>query len=256
MTGDPFLDRLLATLAADPQVEGVVLCGSSAQRERRDAYSDHDVLVITAPGTPEDYRTDLSWLPGHEDLLLSFRETAHGLKALYRSGLVVEFAVFDRGEFAGCVLNHYEVALDRGGIAETAARVAERSLVPRPVDPLAELRHVLALVVIADGRARRGERLSAGVFLRAYAAEHVLRLVRPFLPAGPLDALDPWRRVEQADPGFGALLDAALARPVDEVPLALLDVLDAWLPGRWDDYPAGEVAAVRELLGRDAPHGG
>ena len=36
-----------------------------------------------------------------EQIAFWFRETAHGLKVLYRTGLLVEFAVFDRGEFAG-----------------------------------------------------------------------------------------------------------------------------------------------------------
>jgi hypothetical protein len=253
VTGDAFLDRLIATLAADPLVEGLVLCGSSAQRARRDAYSDHDWLLVTASGTQETYRTDLSWLPDHDHLLLAFRETAHGLKGLYRSGLVVEFAVFDRAEFDGCVLNHYEVVIDRGGIAQAAERIAARSLAPRPTDPLIELRHVLALIVIADGRARRGERLSAGVFLRAYAAEHLLRLARLFLPDGPLDALDPWRRVERADPTLARILDDALARPVDEAGLALLEVLTTWLPAHWPDFPRTEVDAVRAMLERPAP---
>ena len=102
---DPFIDALIAQLEADPAVLGLVLAGSSAEPHRRDRWSDHDFLVITQDGTPEAYRTDLSWLPFAEDIGFSFRETAHGLKVLYRSGLFIEFAVFDRSEFAGCALN-------------------------------------------------------------------------------------------------------------------------------------------------------
>lgn len=200
-TADPFLDALVARAEADPQVLGLVLCGSSAQVERRDAWSDHDFLLITADGTPESYRTDLAWLPDHEGIALSFRETAHGLKVLYRSGLLVEFAVFDLAEFAGCALNHYAVVLDRAGIAAVAEAVHARSVAPRAVDRLAEFRLVLCLLYVGFGRARRGEVLSAGMFVRGFAVEHLLRLVADTLPAErrpPLDALDPWRRFEQA----------------------------------------------------------
>ncbi|MDQ5975545.1 MAG: hypothetical protein QG661_2754, partial [Actinomycetota bacterium] len=82
---DPFVDTLIATAEADPHVVGLVLAGSSAQPWRRDRWSDHDFLMITADGTPERYRTDLSWLPDNEQIAFWFRETAHGLKVLYRT---------------------------------------------------------------------------------------------------------------------------------------------------------------------------
>ena len=249
---DPFLGRLAENLSADPRVVGLVLAGSSAEPERRDQWSDHDFLVITHDGTPEDFRTDLSWLPDHEALAYSFRETPHGLKALYRSGLLVEFAVFDRAEFAGCVLNHYAVAIDRGGISELAAQVRGRSITPSPIDRLTEFRNLLSLVYIATGRARRGERLSANVFLRAYATEHLLRLMRDLLPEASrvqLDDLDVWRRFETADPALAGSIDGALALPVEQAALELLDLADRELPARWPDYPTAETSLIRGLLG-------
>ena len=249
---DPFIRRLIEAAEADPDVVGLVLAGSSAETGRRDEWSDHDFLVITQDGTPERYRTDLAWLPDPDEIAFSFRETPHGLKALYRSGLMAEFAVFDRVEFAGCALNHYDVAVDKGGIAEAAAQVMERSMVPRPVDRRAEFRNVLSIIYIATGRARRGERLSANVYVRAYATEHLLRLVRDLLPAADrpeLDSLDVWRRFEEVDPDLGADLDLALARPVEEAARTLLDLVDRELAVRWPDYPADETRLIRTLLG-------
>lgn len=263
---DPFLDALVRGLSADPQVVGLVLAGSSAETSRRDRWSDHDFLVITADGTPEGYRTDLSWLPQGErlpsgdTLAFWFRETPHGLKALYRSGLLLEFAVFDRAEFAACALNHYAVAIDRGGITELArdvhARTAARSAAEAaslPAEPLAQLRALLSLVYIGTGRARRGERLSANVFVRDYATAHLLRLLRAVvLDDGPataaLDDLDPWRRFEQTAPALAAAIDGALALPVDEAGPALLRVADAALRQGWAAYPADETALVLDLL--------
>ena len=249
---DPFVATLVATAEADPEVVGLVLAGSSAQPWRRDQWSDHDFLMITADGTQERYRTDLSWLPDNEQIAFWFRETAHGLKVLYRTGLLVEFAVFDRGEFAGCGLNHYDVAIDRGGIAELAEAIQARSLAPRTVDRPAELRNFLCLVYIATGRARRGELLSASVFVHYYALEHLLVLLRDLLPPDQcdgLDALDVWRRFETADPSLGAALGDAVSRPVEEAARALTDVADRELRVRWDGYPAAETQVVRDLLG-------
>jgi hypothetical protein len=249
---DPYVSALLRRAEDDPDVVGLVLCGSSAEVARRDQWSDHDFLMITADGTPERYRTDLSWLPDSDAIAFSFRETAHGLKALYTSGLMVEFAVFDQDEFAGCALNHYRVALDRGGIAEIASRVHERSMRPRDTDGVAEFRLFLSLIYIGTGRARRGELLSANVMIRAYATEHLIRVARDQLPdprTTRLDDLDTWRRFETADPELARRLDAALALPIEQAAQSLLDAADAHLPGIWLDYPAADSATVRRLLG-------
>ena len=245
---DPFLTELITGLSADSRVVGLVLAGSSAERERRDRWSDHDFLVITEDGTPEQLRTDLSWLPHADDLVFSFRDTPHGLKALYPSGLLLEFAVFDRTEFASCALNHYEVVIDTGGIAEAAAAIRGRSMAAPPVDRLLLFRSFLALVYIGTGRARRGERLSANVFLRDYATSHVLRLALGLRTAGEADALDPWRRFEQVWPDLAAALDGALARPIEEVGPALLDAVDPFLAATWPGYPTAELVTVRDLL--------
>lgn len=255
---DEFLDALLATLDADPDVVGLVLAGSSADWSRRDRWSDHDFLMVTVDGVQEHYRTDLSWLPDHQDIGWWFRETAHGLKVLYRSGLLLEFAVFDRAEFATCTLDRYRVALDRcapgepdvPSIAEVAAGVQGRSTAIPPVDPVSTLRHFLALVYVGTGRARRGERLSANVFLRDYATLALLRLLQS-LDHGATsgsDRLDPWRRVEGTWPDVAAELDAALAGPVDGVGPALLDVAARALPARWAGWPAEDLDLVRGLL--------
>jgi hypothetical protein len=249
---DPFIDALVESAEHDPNVVGLVLCGSSAETGRRDQWSDHDFLMITEDGLQESYRTDLSWLPVHGSIAWSFRETAHGLKALYRSGLMVEFAVFDRAEFAGCALNHASVVVDRGGISDLAAEVRSRSLVPRPTDPLNEFRNFLALVYLGTGRARRGERLSANALVRTFAVEHLLRLVRDLFPddlQGRLDQLDVWRRFERLDPSLAAEVDAALALDVAEVGRALMDVAGSHLPGMWPAYPHADAAIVRNLLG-------
>jgi hypothetical protein len=249
---DPFIATLLRRCAADPDIVGLVLCGSSAESGRRDQWSDHDFLMITADGTPEAYRTELDWLPDPDGIAFSFRETAHGLKALYRTGLLIEFAVFDRAEFAGCTLNHFDVAWDRADIAEIAAQVRDRSLSPRPVDRLGEFRLFLSLVYLGTGRARRGELLSANVMIRTYATEHLLRLARDLLPANrdaDLDVLDVWRRFEQADAALASDVTVALARPVEQAARGLLDLADELLPTRWPDYPAADAIVVRNLLG-------
>lgn len=251
MAHDPFITRLIAGAQADPDVVGLVLCGSSAEVGRRDQWSDHDFLLITVDGTPERYRTELAWLPDPDVIAFSFRETAHGLKVLYRSGLIIEFAVFDRAEFATCGLNHYAVAIDRGGIADLAAQVRERSMAPRTVDRLAEFRLFLSLIYIGTGRARRGEQLSAHVMIRTYALEHLLRVMRDVMDPSlttQLDVLDVWRRFETSDAGLADTLSDALSQPVEDSARRLLDIAVAWLPVRWPECPTGDADVVRALL--------
>ena len=115
-----FADALVDTLAARPDVVGLVAVGSFATGP--DEYSDHDFFVVVRPGEQEAFRRDLSWLPDAERIALSFRETEHGLKVVYDDGHLLEFAVFDEEELGLAKVNRYRVLLDR---AEVGRRMAE-----------------------------------------------------------------------------------------------------------------------------------
>ena len=110
-----FTARLVASLGADPEVLGVVTLGStSGLPPGPDAFSDHDFFAVVRAGAQERFRTDLSWMPDPGEIALSFRETAHGLKVLYRSGHLAELAVFDLEELSLARVNRCAVPLDRG----------------------------------------------------------------------------------------------------------------------------------------------
>src|SRR5262249_45257236 len=91
-----FTAALVARLEADPDVIALVMVGSaSGLPPAPDEFSDHDFFVITRTGAQERFRCECAWLPDAESIALSFRDTAHGLKVLYASGHIAEFAVFD-----------------------------------------------------------------------------------------------------------------------------------------------------------------
>ncbi|MCC7207592.1 MAG: hypothetical protein IT323_09805, partial [Anaerolineae bacterium] len=106
-----FIDALRTRLEADPRVVGLVLLGSTADKSHApDEYSDHDFFVITTPGAQEHFRTHLDWLPDPDSIVLAVRETAHGLKILYTSGHILEFAVFDLAEIGAATVNDFAIA--------------------------------------------------------------------------------------------------------------------------------------------------
>ena len=78
---EAFTAELVGNLGDRSDVLGLVAVGSMA--DGPDVWSDHDFLVIADPGAAEALRTHLTWLPAHERIVLSFRETAHGVKAVY-----------------------------------------------------------------------------------------------------------------------------------------------------------------------------
>jgi hypothetical protein len=229
----------------------LVVVGSTAERDYLpDRWSDHDFLLISRPGEQEALRHDLSWLPEHERITFSFRETAHGLKVLYDDAHMVEFAVFDVPEIALAGLNRYRVVLDRGGVEEACARV--RAQPRRQYDDVQLFGMVLSLSLVAVGRGRRGEVLSAGFFV-SLALTHLTRLVARVIPAANasvLDDLDPLRRFERAYPVLGPELAAAVRLAPPEAALRLLEVLERELrPLRpdlaWDAFDAVVARAQR-----------
>lgn len=254
-----FTERLGERLAADGRVLGLVALGSmAAQDTQPDRWSDHDFFVVVRSGDQEAFRRDLSWLPEAEDLVLSYRETAHGLKALYRNGHLLEFAVFDPEELHLARVNRYRVLLDRGGITEALARVRDETVAWTASSGMGDFERfgqLLANLLVAAGRSARGERLSGRQFL-GYALQHLVVLVARHVPKEaehPLDDLDPLRRFERSWPALGEELNSLLQAPPAQAARGLLEVARRELAGRLPGYPAEAVAAVARELDEAAP---
>lgn len=232
-----------------PKIIGLVLVGSTAETERVDEWSDHDFFVITEVGDQEPLRRDLSWLPNSESIAFWFRETEHGLKVVYNSGEVLEFAIFDCGELRACMVNHHRLTYGNDDVKE-ALEVAKNRL-PEVVigDDLADFRHFLSVLVIQVGRARRGELLTAGQGIRGTAATALLKVFTRRLPHDPrLDKLDVSRRFEFAHPETGELIANALAQDPESAGIDLLKISDRYLAPLWSQYPFAEVQVVRDVL--------
>ncbi|CUR55818.1 conserved hypothetical protein [metagenome] len=248
---EDYTDRLLRSVSAYDEVEGLVLLGSTAATERVDAWSDHDFYLVVAPGTEEHFRTDLAWLPDQDQIGFSARETEHGLKVVYRSGQVLEFAVANASDLTGFGGSPFRVVLDRTTVTERMAAAR----VPRPGDgdDLADLRIFLALLVIGVGRAARGEELVAGELLRVYAVRRLTDLLRRHaepVPGVSADPYNPLRRFESAYPRWGRTLGEVLAQPATQCGRSLLDLADAELAPRWPGYPQAEADLTRAVIGQ------
>ena len=120
---------LTQSLADDPRVLGLIALGSMAEQDYLpDQWSDHDFFVVTIPGQQEAFRTDLSWLPNHQRIAFWFRDSPHALRAVFDSGHLLEFVLFDEAELAAHgQINRYRVLLDQSDVTRLAAEVAERT---------------------------------------------------------------------------------------------------------------------------------
>jgi hypothetical protein len=252
---DRFTADLREGLQADDRVLGLVALGSmSGEPPLPDAWSDHDFFVICRPGEQERLRTDLSWLPDAPEIVLAFRETAHGLKVLYGSGHLLEFAVFDLEELALARINRYHTLLDRAGVEDHLRRLRERSareVEERRPDTRWLAGQLVTALLVGAGRYLRGERL-AGRAAVAGAAGHLVQLLARVLPSpgGVLDSLDPLRRFEKAHPALGAEIDDALRRDPPDGALRLLELAMRELSPRIPDFPTGAARAVAARLTR------
>jgi hypothetical protein len=251
-----FTRRLQAHLEGDPRVLGLVALGSMAEIARLpDAWSDHDFFVITTPGSQEMFRSDLSWLPDGDQIALRIRETAHGLKVLYGSGHLLEFAVFDETELAAVHANDYRVLMDRAAITSIMAQIASPTPPDAGYDAARDLAMVLALIYVGAGRYARGEHLSAHAFVKLYVLHHLLPLLAHLLDSEHktrLDTLDPFRRFEQVFPQAGADINRALLMPPLEAAQALLTLAERIAQPALPDYPAQAALTVRQYLQRIA----
>ena len=252
LTFERYTEDLIRSVAADAEVLGLVLVGSTADVSRVDEWSDHDLFLITVDGAQERFRLDLGWLPGADRLVLRVRETEHGLKAVYDDGRVVELAVFSVAELSLAQANSYRVALDRGGVTQVMAAIAGRAKPSHVVDVDREAALFLSLLLIGVGRARRGEVLAAGQHIRSHALAHLLMLWRALVPEPcpeRLDDLDVFRRFELVYPEAGARVSETLAADPETCARGLLALAEEGLAGRWTQWPGAAADVLRRRLG-------
>lgn len=229
-----FTERIIAWAESNPDVLGLVALGSMAGRGRApDEWSDHDFWVVVDNGAAERLRTAPDWLPDPERVVLFFRETDHGVKAVYDDGHLVEPAIFEAEELSVTRANQYRVLVDRMDLAarmETiAASTTAEASGKQPNDEFL-FGQFLANLLVGAGRWARGERQSGRVFVKQHAVGHLLRLANRHCPAespSSLDNLDPHRRLEFAFPEFAERLAAILA---EDVPVAAEGLLGL---GQW-----------------------
>ena len=251
------LSRGLADAArAHDDLVGIVLLGSAsaAGAPRRDAWSDHDFFAITADGRGRALRPELGWLPDPERIVLTAREGELGFVALYDDGHVLEFAVGDAAELGDALIGDATVLVDsaNGEVAALVAAGQARVGAADRFDPAMDARLVLVKLLIGVGRARRGEVLIAGEFVRVWAVRHLVRAIRGRFPdaSSPIrDAIDPVRRFETDHPRLGARIATAIAAPVEPAAEALLRIACEALEPGWADFPSAAADAVRRRLG-------
>jgi hypothetical protein len=250
---EQFTASLRAHLEADTRVLALVALGSTADPERRDAYSDHDFWVVVAPGARAPFLEEDSWLPDARDLVARVRTGARYLVALYATGHVIEVGVFEPDELAEGKLGVYHILFDRHGLAERVAEVAARPARPPTPDDRSECELLFVTLLTGASRAARGEQLSAHKYLAFFAPDFLLGLLvrnRPFAQPRRIDRLDPWRRFDELDPAVAGELLAAVRLAPREAALRLLDLTDRELRHRLPDYPARAAEVVRAALRR------
>ena len=254
-----FSDALVANLADDPRVLGIVAMGSMAERDYApDQWSDHDFFVETAPGAQEALLADLSWLPGYERLVYVAPEGAHGFRAIYDDGHLVEPVVLSVQELDTMKINRFRMLFDRGQVGRRVAEIADRTtaeMQAAAADDRVDTGMFLVNLAVGVGRYARGERLSGHLFVKSYAMEHLTRLLARYLPAARpelRDNLAPSRRFELLYPEIAAELDEIENLPPTTGALRLLDLSERELAGRMPDFPAPAFEAVRQRALRAA----
>ena len=261
-TYDRFTEAICTRLMQDDRVIALIVLGSTAAPDRRDQWSDHDFWLITRPGNQERFLADLDWLPDSHDIVFTFRQGAHYSTVLYQSGTWVEYAVFDPVQMLQGKLDRYSVLFDGSGtMAETCRRVAAGSMETvrreRESPPDSEiLSYFFLQIMVGVQRYARGERLSADQMVRGLAVGNLLTLVSRYIEPGNAswqDGFDIRRHFETVYPEVGHEIDQALARPLPELAVALLDIADDRLARRVPGYPHRVAAVVRQQIsGRNA----
>lgn len=253
---DELSDELARNVRERADLVGLALMGSASEagRHRRDEWSDHDFFAIAVDGAGPRVRADLSWLPRREHVVLALPEGGAGVVALYDDGHLFEFAAAHASELDGALATDATVTVDdeAGSVAALVAASQQRAVANSAIDPAVEAGLALIKLRIGVGRARRGEVVSAGLFVRTWAVMHLVRALRGRLtdPASPArDLLEPTRRLERVLPDQAAAIAAAVAQPVEPAACALFELLRRELEPGWAEFPTAAADVVARRFG-------
>lgn len=222
-----WLSRVVDDLSRNGDVVGLVAFGSTAASSRVDEWSDHDIAIVTLPGSQERYRDGAAWLPDPEHLVVRTVEHHGGGKAMYANGHLVEWGVDTVAGLRDWLADDYQVLVDRGGVATAMAHAAAQRTPALEVDFDRDRELFVFHIMHGMGRFSRGEVLSASAVVKGEAAATLVKMAHSSLPShapGSRDRLDPLRRAELAFPFLATEINQACALPVDECARALLVV--------------------------------
>jgi hypothetical protein len=186
--------------------------------------------------------------------VLTAREGEIGFAAVYDDGHVFEFAFSEAGELEGSLAREATVVVDdeAGTTATLIAQARARAERGDRFDPANDVRLVLVKLLIGVGRARRGEVLNAGGFVRSWAVQCLVRAIRGRFASRSTtlrDTIDPMRRFERDFPEWAARIAAALEAPVEDAAHALFGLTREILEPGWDEFPSRAADAVAARLG-------
>lgn len=241
-------ERLQNNLEARADVIALMALGSMAATERQpDAYSDHDFFVITTSGAQQSYRDATDWLPYPEKLVLHFQETDHGCKAIYEDGHLLEYAIFDLEELRVARINSYRVLFTTINLDDILASV---KIVPQALTTQKAYDTILSNILVGAWRAKRGEILSANIFIKQYALTTFVQLCwQQIAPDSPHhDSLDPMRRFEHQFPQLAKDLNKTIQLPVAQSAQSLLRLCNLFLVPTMPDPRTKAIAVIDKQI--------
>ncbi|MCE1248535.1 MAG: hypothetical protein LWY06_18005 [Firmicutes bacterium] len=253
-----FTRRLSENLNNHPHILGFVAVGSMAEDGRLpDKWSDHDFFVITEEGMQDRYRQNTDWIPDNEKIVFSFQETEHGVKVIYDTGHLLEFAVFSPDELFLARINSCSLLIDKADIRERVDRVIGETN-RWSASNVAGSRYLagqfLTNLLVGAGRHFRGEKISGFEFAKVHGLNHFIKLTAKHIqPDDPeaLDNISPLRRFEQAYTTIGERINHLLTLETPAYCLGMLEIFSEHFSGNTDFYPGLLVQAVRNTIEKE-----
>lgn len=227
----------------------------SAVDYQPDEWSDHDFFLVVETGHQVYFRKNPEWLPQSDDISFFFQETEHGVKAVYKNGHLLEFAVFDPDELFLAKVNCYRVLFDRLDIEKRMEKIRDNTewdFSSSNPDNRYLSGQFLTNLLVGTGRFRRGEKLSAHLFVKQSAVENLTKLIIKNIPSDNKDLLDNInhsRRFEQAYPELGEMLSRILLLPIDEAAGELLRIYREKILPVTNDISAENIRVIETFIG-------
>lgn len=119
-----YIKLLQGALDSNPDIQALALLNTPEGPDEVPG-AGLSFMLITQAQKQGFYRSQISWLPRHEDIAFFTHDDTHVIRVFYQDGLLLDIAVYDKSELFLGQFDNYQLLFDHAGLNRDLDQVVQ-----------------------------------------------------------------------------------------------------------------------------------